>query len=166
MHPITHVLAGWCAGNTIRLTAKERALCMGMSLLPDIDGLTLLAGVRSYQTYHHILAHNLTLALTATTAATLLSRCSLKAAITFFTLFHLHLLMDLYGSGPGWGIAYLWPWSSHVTFSAHAWSFSGWQNYTAFSLFATWTVFIAKICRRTPLEFVAPRFEAAAMRKR
>jgi hypothetical protein len=120
MHSATHVLAEWCFGNAARLTAKERALCMAASILPDIDGLSLLAGVQSYHTYHHLLGHNLTLAVLTTFGMVWFARCSFKAAITFFGLFHLHLTMDLFGSGPGWGIAYLWPWKEHMFYSSHA----------------------------------------------
>jgi inner membrane protein len=163
MHPATHILAGWCFGNTLRLTAKERALCIAASILPDIDGLGLFAGVETYQRYHHVLAHNLTFCTLATLATLWQTRCSIKAAAVFFALFHLHLLMDLFGSGPGWGIAYLWPWSEHTVYSAHAWSFFGWQNYTAFLFFAVWTLIITRVYRRTPVEFVAPRLDAFAL---
>ncbi|MCX6954691.1 MAG: metal-dependent hydrolase [Verrucomicrobia bacterium] len=159
MHLATHVLAGWCLGNLLRLGKKERTWCIAASVLPDVDGLGLLAGVRAYQTYHHVLAHNLTLGLVATVGFARLARCSLKGAATFFALFHLHLVMDLFGSGPGWGIAYLWPWSDQMVYSAHAWSFLSWQNGVAFLGFAGWTVAIARACRRTPLECFAPRFD-------
>jgi len=164
MPPITHVLAGWCAGNVLQLTAKERALCIAASVLPDLDGLSLLGGVDSYQAYHHVLCHNLTFGLAATLGVVCLCRCSLKASVMFLLLFHLHLLMDILGSGPGWGIAYFWAWSSRVFSSSHAWSFTGWQNQVTLLLFAGWTVGIAVRCRRTPLEFVAPRLDALVLR--
>jgi hypothetical protein len=164
MPPLTHVLAGWCAGNVLRLTAKERTLCIVASVLPDIDGLSLFGGVVSYQTYRHVLCHNLTVGLAATLAVVCLCRCSLKASVAFLLLFHLHLFMDIFGSGPGWGIAYFWPWTSRVFYSSHAWSFTGWQNQVAFLVFAGWTAYIAVRCRRTPLEFVTPRLDGLVLR--
>jgi hypothetical protein len=163
MHPVTHVLAGWCAGNLLTLTPKERALCIVASLLPDIDVLSLIAGVPAYHAYHHVLAHGLTFGLVATLATTWLTRCSPKASAMFFALFRLHLVMDLFGSGPGWGIAYLWPWSDRMIYSSHAWSFSGGQNWVAFLLVAAWNVVIALVYRRTPLEWLASRLDALAV---
>jgi hypothetical protein len=60
---------------------------MVASVLPDLDGLSLLGGVDSYQTDHHVLCHNLTVGLAATLAVVYLCRCSLKASVMFFLLF-------------------------------------------------------------------------------
>lgn len=163
MHLATHVMAGWCAGNALRLTPKERAWCMAVSLLPDADGVSLLGGVEAYGKYHHVLAHNLTFGVIATVAIIGFARVSAKAVILLFALFHLHLLMDFYGSGEGWGIAYYWPWSDRMFYSSHVWSFSSWQNYSAFAGLIVWTLAIAMLRDRTPLEYLAPRLDRLAL---
>ena len=56
MHLLTHALAGWCFGSTFAPTPKERALCIGVSLLPDLDGLSTLWGVQAYWDYHRELS--------------------------------------------------------------------------------------------------------------
>lgn len=70
MHVPTHIMAGWCIGNLFPLTPHERIACMAAASLPDLDGLSILAGESAYQTYHHLLGHNLLFALViATTLA-------------------------------------------------------------------------------------------------
>jgi hypothetical protein len=53
----------------------------------------VLGGWDAYQTYHHKIAH--------------------------LALFHLHLVMDFVGSGPGWGIYYFWPFSQWAADNMH-----------------------------------------------
>ena len=40
------------------------------------------------------------------------------------------------------------------------WAIYSWQNLTAFWTLFAWTVGIAWVCRRTPLERIAPRLDA------
>jgi hypothetical protein len=163
MPPLTHVLAGWCIGNLFPLTPRERLLAMAASELPDIDGLGLLVSADTYRHYHHLLAHNLTFAVVATIVLATVGRSSVRAALLYFALLHLHFLMDLFGSGPGWGIAYGWPWTPTRVFSSHAWSFGGWQNWTALALLTLWTLAIALIRHRTPCELAAPRLDRLSL---
>ncbi len=165
MPPATHALAGWCLGNILNLTPRERAWCICISLLPDLDGLSLLGGAVAYQTYHHMLTHNLAFCVIAVSVITVAGRCSFRATAMLFVLFHLHLLMDLFGSGPGWGFSYLWPWSQYSIATSFAWSFGGWQNWLALVIFALWTAFIALRLHRTPLECIAPRFDTFLLKK-
>lgn len=54
--------------------------------------------------------------------------------------------------------------TSMLFYSAHAWSFTGWQNQVTLLIFTGWTAGIAVLCRRTPLEFIAPRFDGLVLR--
>ena len=45
----------------------------------------------------------------------------------------------------------------------HGWEFFSWQNLVAFWVLMAWTVGIAYVCGRTPLEAVAPRLDAQLM---
>jgi len=45
-----------------------------------------------------------------------------------FVAFHLHLLCDLAGSGPGWPIWYLYPLSLNETMWSGQWNLASWQN--------------------------------------
>jgi hypothetical protein len=74
-------------------------------------------------------------------------------------VYHLHLLMDYYGSGPGWGIPYFWPLSPREWRSENAWPFYSWQNITAFAALLLWTLWIARRFGRTPLEAIMPKLD-------
>src|SRR5207302_7065303 len=78
----------------------------------------------------------------------------------YLALFHLHLVMDYFGSGPGWGIYYLWPFSSWAADNRRvAWEFYSWQNITLAAVLVVWTIFIAVRRGRTPLEALMPRLD-------
>ena len=79
-------------------------------------------------------------------------------------LYHLHLLMDYYGSGPGWGIPYLWPFSPREWRNDAAWPFYSWQNISAFAVLFLWTLWIALRRGRTPLEAMMPRLDQQLVR--
>lgn len=68
MHPITHLLLGWTVASIARLTHRERAAVTLAGVVPDLDGLGILAEVLTrswdrpllwWSDYHHVLAHNL-----------------------------------------------------------------------------------------------------------
>lgn len=160
MHIPTHLLSGWCIANLFPLGPRERLFAMAAATLPDLDGITYIAGEEWYWRTHHILAHNLPFGVLLSGVLTLFSRHRLIAFPLYLALFHLHLVMDYFGSGEGWTMAYFWPFSQHEFGSALAWPLMSWQNYLAFVLLLLWTVLIARTRRRTPLELLAPRFEA------
>jgi hypothetical protein len=156
MHIQTHILSGWCVADCFDLTPRERFFATVAASAADLDGLGILVSVECYAEYHHVLAHN---ALFGFVLASLLAVCSshrLKAFGLFLALFHLHLIMDYYGSGLGWGIAYLWPFSEHQMQSPYAWELASWQNFVTGVLLLGWTILIVIRKHRTPLEFIAP----------
>ena len=160
MHIQTHILSGWCVANLLpHFTPRERLLSMLAASLADVDGLSIVAGQEAYWDYHHTLGHNLPFGVLLCLALAALSTHRLTALAAYLALFHLHLLLDSFGSGPGWGIPYLWPFSKHVSINPHAWDFYSWQNIgTAVALLA-WTIHIARRRGRTPLEAVMPRLD-------
>jgi hypothetical protein len=85
--------------------------------------------------------------------------------MTYLSLFHLHLLMDYYGSGPGWGIAYLWPFSRRTWSTPDAWEFFSWQNLTTAAALIVWTLAIAIRQHRTPLEALMPNLDRQLVEK-
>jgi inner membrane protein len=166
MQLLTHALAGWCAGNAFSTNGRERLACMAISLFPDLDGLGLVISQGAYLRWHHVLAHNLFAGVLVSTLLMTLGRSELKIGVAYLLLFHLHLAMDLIGSGSGWGIAYLWPFSAHSLESSVVWDFRSWQNYAVFVALAALTVWIAFSHKRTPLECLAPRLDAALIKAR
>lgn len=164
MHLLTHALSGWCVGNLLQAGPKERALCIAVSLCPDLDGLSIVGGVQSYWDYHHIVAHNAAFAVIASVACAMLTPNRAANAMRFMVIIHLHFIMDLFGSGRNWGIAYAWPFEIKEYFASRAWELGAWQNYTALVVFAVWSIAVALVQRRTPLEYVAPRFHSGVLR--
>src|ERR1700677_3708675 len=154
----THIMSGWCAANVIpNLTPKQRLFCMIAASIPDLDGLSILAGQQSYWHWHHRVCHNLPFGLLSCLILTLLSGKTFKIFILYLAIFHLHLDMDIFGSGPGWGIFYLWPFSNWMFDNNHlSWDFYSWQNITIAAVFLAWTIAIAIRKRRTPLEYLMP----------
>jgi len=160
MHVQTHILSGWCLGNLLPLTARQRVMCMAAASVADLDGLSILGGQNAYWDYHHRLCHNLPFGLIACGAMALLGPRRLFSMLVYLALFHLHLIMDYFGSGPGWGIYYFWPFSSwSANNSRVSWEFYSWQNITAALVLIVWTVLIAVRQGRTPLEVLMPRLD-------
>jgi hypothetical protein len=79
--------------------------------------------------------------------------------LLYLALFHLHLLMDYWGSGPLWPIYYLYPFSDFKWVNPDSWNLFSWQNTAIAGLLLAWTVWIARRRGRTPLELIAPRLD-------
>jgi inner membrane protein len=168
VNPIVHAELSWLVG--VRLPSRrDRVLVTVAGIAPDVDGLTLVAGEDAYATYHHVLTHGLVSAVVcAVVLALLADRKALVAGLSF-AAFHLHLLCDLAGSGPGWPITYLWPFSPHETMLDGQWNLASWQN-TVIGLGATLVVLACAIpLGRTAVELFSLKADSAVvatMRKR
>ena len=147
-------MAGWCAGNCVRLAPRERLFCMMAASLADLDGLGIIVGQNAYWAGHHKLGHNLTFGLLLAVILVCFSTHRVRAFVMYVAMFHLHLLMDYYGSGPNWGFYYLWPFSNMKIECPTPWNLFSWQNITAAGVLLAWTILIAIFARRTPLEAV------------
>lgn len=159
MYIQTHVLSGWCLGNLVHLSRRERFFCMLAASLQDIDGFGFFISRALWWDYHHVLGHNLCFSLLLSAILAWLSHHRLKAFIVYLILAHLHLLLDYYGSGPGWGIAYLWPLGDGYLVNPSAWTFDAWPNVISGYGFVAWTVGIAIMQQRTPLELPMPSLD-------
>lgn len=162
MHIPTHILSGWCVANLFpQFSAKERLMAVLAASLPDLDGLGLIWSEDAYHAVHHIWGHNLLAAVLVSGLLSLAARRRLMCFIVCLFLFHLHLLMDFYGSGQGWGIAYGWPFSDRYYETEHAWSLGGWQNYVTLAVLVVWSWWLLRRKRRTPFEYFAPAIDRA-----
>jgi hypothetical protein len=126
---------------------------------PDLDGLSRLAGQQAYWDWHHIVFHNLTAGLVVSVLLAAFSARRYLGLAVYFGLFHLHLVLDYFGSGPGWGFAYWWPFSRAEIYTWDFWEFYSWQNISAEFLFLGGTIFIAFRQKRTPLEVLMPSLD-------
>ncbi len=171
MNPITHLLLGWSVANTVPLERRDRALVAAAGIVPDLDGLGIIADLvtRStanptewWGTYHHVLGHNLAFgALVTAFSFKLGRRRSLVAALACLS-FHFHLLGDLVGSrGPDgyqWPIPYLsplldswlWVWTGQ-------WALNAWPNFAITGVLLAITLYLAWRRGSSPLELVSDR---------
>jgi inner membrane protein len=131
-------------------------LCMLAATLADLDGVGRIFGEETYWKYHHKLGHNVFYAVALAAILAAFSRSRVKAFWFYLILAHLHLLLDYYGSGPGWHIHYLWPVSNYQIWNPRAWEFFSWQNMAVFAAFLIWTIWIAVVHGRTPVETLTP----------
>lgn len=165
MHLHTHLLTGWALSNFPTLSPRERLFGMLVSIAPDLDGLGIFWNSDAYVTYHNLLTHNLLAAVTFSLIFTAFSQRRLIAFPLYLALFHLHLLMDYFGSGPGWPIVYGWPFSNREFVSEHAWSFNGWQNVATMVVVLWWGFWILKTKKRTPFEILWPALDRWLVKK-
>ena len=165
MHVQTHILSGWCVANLFPgIAPRDRLLCMLAASLADLDGLGILLGQEAYWNYHHKLGHNLLYGVLLCGGLAIFATRRLLGFAVCLALYHLHLILDYYGSGPGWGIPYLWPFSQCEWRNDAAWPFYSWQNISAFAVLFLWTLWIARRRGRTPLEAMMPRLDQQLVR--
>lgn len=144
MNPVTHFFMGWAVANSVpSLTKRERALVTWASVVPDVDGLGIVAELATrhsahplnwWSEYHHVLGHNLGFALLVTGIAAVLSQHKVKTSLLVFLSFQLHLFADLIGArgpdGEQWPIPYLLPFSNQVQLTwSGQWALNAWPNF-------------------------------------
>ena len=186
MHVGTHFLAGWLvAAPKEGLSPRERGAIAFAGVAPDLDGLGLLVdkvnGWRGhesfyYETWHHVLAHNIGGALLFSGICAAVARKGRRrtVALLAFASVHLHLFFDLLGSkggdGSQWPIPYLSPFSQawQLTWRGQ-WVFNSWQNTTILALLLGATLWAAWNYGRSPVSLLSHRWDAevvAALRAR
>jgi hypothetical protein len=161
MHIPTHILSGWCVGNLLPFTPRERVFCMVAAAVADVDGLGRIVSEAAYWDYHHRLGHNI---FFATIVAGVMAAGSARqrrgiACVAYLALAHVHLVLDYFGSGPGWPLHYFWPASDVGIVNPRPWSFFSWQNLSAAFALIAWTLVIACRQGRTPVETLTPRLD-------
>lgn len=182
MSPVTHLLTGWVLANSASLSRRERALVTLACVVPDVDGLGIVAEYATrnshhplewFSTYHHSL-HSLPFALVVTAVAFALATQRWKTAALAFLSFHIHLLEDLLGSrgpeGYQWPIPYFMPFSRACELSwRYQWALKAWPNFAITILLVMLTFYLAWLRGFSPLEMVSLRADAAfvaALRER
>lgn len=168
MNPIVHAELSWLGAWKL-VDRRDRILVTVAGVLPDLDGLTLLAGEEAYGKWHHVLTHGIVSALAISTVLAVFAKKRLAVFGLALAMFHLHLFCDLLGSGPGWPIYYLWPMSLTELSWSGQWNLASWQN-SVIGLSATLAVLACALpLGRTALELFSLKVDAkvvATLRKR
>jgi inner membrane protein len=163
MHLQTHLVLSWLTGCRIR-QRRDRILIAWSGVAPDLDGLTVLAGIEAYGRWHHTLTHGLVAAIGMSLLVATLATDFRRVFAFAFAAFHLHLMCDLLGSGREWPIAYLYPFSTHEFFSPVGWGLTGWQNIAITAAALAACGFTAVRFGRSFLEACLPRrFDVAVV---
>jgi inner membrane protein len=172
MSPVTHFLTGWMLANSARLEPPDRMLVTFSAVVPDVDGLGIVAEILSrnsrqpllwFSRYHHSL-HNLAFALVITLIAFALAEQKGKTSALCFFGFHLHLFEDLLGSrgpdGDQWPIPYLAPFSSAANLTWHGqWSLNAWPNFAITIALLSVTLYLAWARGYSPLELASKEMD-------
>ncbi|SEM78925.1 LexA-binding, inner membrane-associated putative hydrolase [Stigmatella aurantiaca] len=163
MNPLVHAELSWLGAQGLR-ERRDRILVTCAGLAPDLDGLSLLGGEAAYARYHHVLFHGYAGALLTAAVCAAFARQRLAVALLSLATFHLHLLCDLLGSGPGWGIVYFWPTSPREFFWRGQWDLASWQNALVGLGASLACLACALRWRRTVVELLSPRWDAEVTR--
>jgi inner membrane protein len=155
MNPIVHGEIGWLCGHRLK-KKRDRFLVALSGIFPDIDGLGILISDELYELWHHRLTHGLAGGIFVLVATTHISR-NKTVGLLSLAAYHLHLLCDLVGSGPGWPMWYFWPFSDVEWMWSWQWDLASWQN-SLIGLFMTLACLgCARRWGRTPVELFSQK---------
>lgn len=172
MNPVTHLLLGWTVANAgCRLNRRERTAITLAGVVPDLDGLGLVAEALTrggkhellwWSNYHHTALHNITFALAV--AAVCFFTAGRRWLVGFLALisFHIHLLGDLLGArGPDndhWPIPYLMPFSDRWQWIWDGqWELNAWPNFVVTGVLLVCMFYLAWKRGYSSLEMVSQR---------
>jgi hypothetical protein len=168
VNPLIHGELSWLTAQKLD-ERRDRLLVTLAGLSPDLDGLTLLGGTDLYGQWHHVLTHGAVSALGLCGLLTLFARRKLVVFGLSLFAFHLHLLCDLAGSGPGWPIYYLWPFTKAELMWNGQWDLASWQNAVIGLAVTLGVLWCAMPFGRTVFELFSVKYDAvvvATLRKR
>ena len=175
MSPITHFLMGWAVANSApSLDKRERAMVTWASVVPDIDGLGIVADwltrnsshpLNWWGGYHHILAHNLCFALIVAVVAAILAKQKAKTTLLVLLSFHLHLAADLVGArgpdGEQWPIPYLLPFMKEVQLTwSGQWALNAWPNFVLTAVLIGIAFILARKRGFSPVEMFSSKADS------
>jgi hypothetical protein len=176
MSPITHFFMGWAVANVVpSLTKRERAFVTWASVVPDLDGLGIIADKLTqnsshplswWSEYHHVLGHNLGFALVVAAVTAIFTKRKVMMTLLVLFSFHLHLLADIVGArGPDgyqWPIPYLLPFSNHLQLTwSGQWALNAWPNIVITAVLIALALLLARRRGFSPLEMVSVKVDAA-----
>ena len=175
MSPITHFFMGWAAASMApSLNKRERALVTWAGVVPDVDGLGIIAEkltvhsahpLNWWSDYHHVLAHNIGFALLVAAGGAGFAKQRGKVIFLILVSFHLHLLGDLVGArgpeGEQWPIPYLLPFSNHLQLTwSGQWALNAWPNLVITAVLIGSAILLARLRGYSPMEIFSTKADA------
>ena len=168
MSPVNHLLTGWLVANSNEsFTARERMAITLACVIPDLDGLGIIAeslthgSFRWWGDFHHVLAHNLLFGSVLSLLVYLFFRRNWMVAGFVFITFHLHLIEDLLsgrdGDGYTWSIQYLYPFSNNEWVWSGQWELNAWPNFFVIIFLLLLTFYLAWKRAYSPIEMISRR---------
>jgi inner membrane protein len=159
--PIAHFIGSWLVAAATVDNPRDRRLVTLAGILPDVDGLGLVADVAKslvtgqettfhyYHRFHHLWLHGWPGALLIALTLACFARHRWRVAFWCLVTFHLHLLCDLLGSrGPSladlWPICYGEPLFRHpIWYWKGQWRLDGWENTSIFVVIFALALWVA-----------------------
>src|SRR5688572_16138491 len=127
LHFMTHIGLSWVVASLARRSARDRWLITLAGVLPDLDGAGVLWSEDAYLALHRAAMHGLVFALLWMGLTVAWADRPASAAGLAMLSFHLHLLLDLVGTG-GLAIRYAWPFSHRGWGYGGHWTLASWPN--------------------------------------
>ena len=148
-HFLTHVGLSWILANLVQLSPRDRALVVLAGTVLDLDGVGILWSEHAYTVAHRAVGHGVLAAAVVVIAALRFAVSPWPTALLAAASFHLHLLLDLVGTG-GAPIRYVWPFSDHGWSYGGRWVLASWPNAVVMAATALGVLAIALHRRRAP----------------
>jgi membrane-bound metal-dependent hydrolase YbcI (DUF457 family) len=133
LHFFTHIGLSWIVASLWPGARRDRWLVVAAGVLPDLDGAGIVWSEEAYLAVHRAAGHGLLFALLVLAAVALRARAPWPTAALAMASFHLHLLLDVVGTG-GLPVRYLWPLSDRGWTYGGRWVLASWPNAVVMAL--------------------------------
>jgi hypothetical protein len=127
LHFLTHIGQSWIVAHLRRGSARDRWLIVLAGIVLDLDGAGIVWSEQAYLAAHRVIGHGLVAGLAVIAITMVVADARWATGALAALAFHLHLLLDLVGTG-GLPIRYLWPFADwELSFGGH-WVLASWPN--------------------------------------
>jgi inner membrane protein len=143
LHFLTHIGLSWIIANLTAGSRKDRVLIVLAGLLPDLDGVGILWSEPAYLAAHRAAGHSLLFAVLLAVLIWRTSDAAVRTTVLGLISFHVHLLLDVVGTG-GLPIRYLWPISNAEWTWSGRWTLASWPNVAVMALTTLGVLWVAR----------------------